>query len=421
MAIVRVSGAAARLVAERLSGRVPEPRRATFAAVVDPRHGRLIDRAILLFFPAPASFTGEDVLEIQHHGGTAVGRLLADALACMPELRPAEPGEFTRRAFLSSKLDLTQAEGLADLITASTAAQARAALRQMEGAQGRLYVKWREAILQTLALLEAEIDFAADEEVPDALWRSLAPQIEATALAMRRHLDDEHKGERLREGLVIAVIGAPNVGKSSLVNALTEREVAIVTAIPGTTRDVIEVALDLEGLPVTLLDTAGLRESADPIEREGIARARARAAAADFRLRVVDDPADLGATAAGDATLIVLNKADIWPPKTLPADALCVSTVTGQGLDALLAGLVREARALLPEEDAVVVTRGRHRAALADAENALTRALALGGDPDVALIAEEMRLAARAIGRVTGTFGVEDLLDRVFATFCIGK
>lgn len=421
MAIVRVSGAAARLVAERLSGRVPEPRRATFAALVDPRHGRLIDRAILLFFPAPASFTGEDVLEIQHHGGTAVGRLLADALACMPELRPAEPGEFTRRAFLSSKLDLTQAEGLADLIAASTVAQARAALRQMEGAQGRLYVTWREAILQTLALLEAEIDFAADEEVPDALWRSLAPQIEATALAMRRHLDDGHKGERLREGVVIAVIGAPNVGKSSLVNALAERDVAIVTAIPGTTRDVIEVALDLEGLPVTLLDTAGLRESEDPIEREGIARARARAAMADFRLRVVDDPADLGSAAAGDATLKVLNKADLWPATTLPTDGLCVSAVTGQGLDALLAALVREARALLPDEDTVVVTRGRHRAALADAEAALTRALGLGGDADVALLAEEMRLAARAIGRVTGAFGVEDLLDRVFATFCIGK
>lgn len=408
-------------MAERFAGRCPEPRRASLAALVDPAEARLIDRAILLFFPGPASFTGEDMLEIQHHGGPAVARLLADALTRMPELRPAEPGEFSKRAFLSGKLDLTQAEGLADLIDASTAAQARAALRQMGGVQGRLYASWRETILQSLALLEAEIDFAAEEEVPEALWHSVAGSIEATARAIRRHLDDRHRGERLRDGLVIAVIGAPNVGKSSLVNALARRDVAIVTAIPGTTRDVIEVALDLEGLPVTLLDTAGLRESEDPIEREGIARARARAAAADLRLRLVDDPADVAAAVADNATMPVLTKIDLWPRAALPATALCVSAVTGQGLDALLARLVREARALLPDEDAVLVTRGRHRAALTDAEAALTRALTLGGAADLALLAEELRLAGRAIGRVTGAFGVEDLLDRVFATFCIGK
>ena len=422
VAVLRVSGPAAGLVAVRLAGRLPPPRLATLAALEDPDSGRLIDQALLVYFPAPSSFTGEDILEIQHHGSVAVTRLLADLLASMPELRPAAPGEFTKRAFLHGKLDLTQAEGLADLIEASTAAQARAALRQMTGAQGRLYAGWREAVLQALAMLEAEIDFAAEEEVPEALWQALAPRLAEIASAIRGHLDDGQKGERLRAGLTIAVIGAPNVGKSSLVNALARRDVAIVMAIPGTTRDVIEVAIDLDGLPMTLLDTAGVRESTDPIEQEGIARARARAKAADIRLLVVDDPgaATLGELEPGRA-LTVLNKADLWPQVTFPEGLLAVSATTGFGLDALWRRLAEEARDLLPSEDAVLVTRLRHRSALADAEAALTRAIALGGETDLGLLAEEIRLAARAIGRVTGAFGVEDILDRVFATFCIGK
>ena len=420
--MLRVSGHAVPQVARRLAGRLPAPRRATLGTLSDPTDGRLIDEALLLYFPGPSSFTGEDVLEIQHHGSAAVGRLLSDVLSRMPDLRPAAPGEFTKRAFLSGKLDLTQAEGLADLIEAETAAQARAALRQMAGAQGRLYAAWREQLLQALAILEAEIDFAAEEEVPDALWRSLEPNLAATQGAIDRHLDDGRRGERLREGLVIAVIGAPNVGKSSLVNVLARRDVAIVTAIPGTTRDVIEVALDLDGMPVTLLDTAGLRDSDDPIEREGIVRARARAASADLRLHVVDDPALFErASVAGGPTLTVLNKADRWSETALPPDCIRVSATTGTGLDDLVEALAREARAMLPGEDAVLVTRARHRSALGDAAGALKRARALGGDADLGLLAEEVRLAARAIGRVTGAFGVEDILDRVFATFCIGK
>ncbi len=382
----------------------------------------MIDQALLVFFPAPQSFTGEDVLEIQHHGGLAVARLLADVLAGMPELRPAEAGEFTRRAFLNGKLDLTQAEGLADLIEASTAAQARAALRQMAGVQGRLYAAWREEVLGALAMLEAEIDFAAEEEVPDALWLDVEPRLAATAAAIGRHLADGSKGERLRAGLVVAVTGAPNVGKSSLVNALAGRDVAIVTAIPGTTRDVIEVALDLEGLPVTLLDTAGIRQTDDPIEREGVVRAVARAQAADIRLLLVDDPSEIEPRRPGtEPTITVLSKADLWPNLLLPDGFLAVSATTGAGLDTLIAALLQTARELLPGEDAVLVTRSRHRAALADAEATLTRALMLGGCADLGLLAEEIRLAARAIGRVTGAFGVEDILDRVFATFCIGK
>ncbi len=409
-------------MAERLAGRLPPARRATLAALHDEHSGSLIDQALLLYFPAPDSFTGEDCLEIQHHGSIAVARLLADVLGAMPELQPAEPGEFTKRAFLNGKLDLTQAEGLADLIEASTAAQARAALRQLAGAQGRLYDGWREDILQALAMLEAEIDFAAEEEVPEALWHTLAPRLTETAAAIRCHLDDGHKGERLRTGLDIAVIGAPNVGKSSLVNALARRDVAIVTAMPGTTRDIIEVAIDLEGLPVTLLDTAGLRDSDDPIELEGIARAKARAKAADIRLRVVDDPGTFNSRGLEHGpTLTVLNKADLWAPASVPEGALAVSATSGIGLGELWSRLAREARALLPSEDAVLLTRVRHRSALSDAEAALTRAMAVGGAADLGLLAEEIRLAARAIGRLTGAFGVEDILDRVFATFCIGK
>lgn len=422
--ILRISGPAVAAVASGLAGGLPEPRRATLRSLRLPKDNSLIDRALLLYFPAPASFTGEDVLEIQHHGGIAVARALGDALLSFSGVRPAEPGEFSKRAFLNGKLDLTQAEGLADLIDATTTAQARAALRQMEGALGRLYADWREQLLQALALLEAEIDFAAEEEVPDALWSKIAKDLAALHEAMRAHLNDEHKGELLRQGVSVAVIGAPNVGKSSLVNALARRDVAIVTPLPGTTRDVIEIGLDLAGLPVTLLDTAGIRESDDPIEREGIARARARAASADLRLHLVDDPKSLiSLQHEHDAApaLLVLNKVDQWPDLTLPDTVLAISVKEGIGMDALLAALTKAAADLLPAEDAVLVTRDRHRSALEDATAALARALAMDASGDLGLLAEELRLSARAIGRVTGAFGVEDILDRVFASFCIGK
>ncbi len=422
IAIMRISGPAAGLAARRLAGKVPVPRRATLAILQDSATGDVIDESLLLYFPAPASFTGEDCLEIQHHGGMAVTKTLMDALAAMPEFRPAEPGAFTRRAFLNGKLDLTQAEGLADLIEASTGAQARAALRQLSGVQGRLYAGWRERLVQALAMLEAEIDFAPEEEVPEAQWTMLAASLASIAIEIQGHLDDGHQGERLREGLVVAVTGAPNVGKSSLVNALARRDVAIVTPLPGTTRDVIEVAIDLEGLPLTLLDTAGLRESDDPIERAGIARACSRAATADLRLRVVDDPADLVSAAEPMApTLAVVNKADLWPAAAVPTGILAICATTGDGIDALLRALAAAARTLLPTEDAVLVTRSRHRTALADALASLQRALALDDAADLGLRAEELRLAVRAIGRVTGDCGVEEILDRVFGTFCIGK
>jgi tRNA modification GTPase len=428
IAVLRISGPAASLVAERLAGVVPAPRRATIASLRGTADTGPIDQALLLFFPGPASFTGEDVLEVQHHGGVAIARALLETLSAMPELRPAEPGEFSKRAFLNGKLDLTQAEGLADLIDATTRAQARAALRQLSGGQGQVYAGWREQLLRALAMLEAEIDFSAEDEVPEAMWRGLAPSLSALLATIGRHLDDGHKGERLREGLTVAVVGAPNVGKSSLVNVLARRDVAIVTPLPGTTRDVIEVALELDGLPLTLLDTAGLRDSDDPVEREGIARARSRAALADLRLWVVDHPAHDSvvedgeiAAAAGGAAITVLNKADLWPNVHMPAGVIRVSALTGEGLDDLLAALSGAARQLLSGSDSGLITRSRHRTALEAAHGALQRALALGSDADLGLLAEELRLAARAIGRITGAIAVEEILDRVFGTFCIGK
>jgi tRNA modification GTPase len=375
-----------------------------------------LDDAVLVWMPAPASFTGEDVLEVQHHGGTAVLAGLLEVLGRLPGFRLAEPGEFTRRAFVNGRLDLTEAEGLADLIDATTRAQARQALRQLDGGLGGLYGGWRERLLGALALLEAEIDFGDEGDVPDAMLARVLPEVEALRAEIGAHLADR-RGERLRAGLVIAVVGAPNVGKSSLVNLLARRDVAIVTPFPGTTRDVLEVALDLDGLPVTLLDTAGLRDSDDPVEREGIARARRRAAEADLRLGMLDATAPDPMTVGG-AEIVVVNKADLVS-QVVP-DVLAISCTTGAGIDALLDRLLRSARSLLADGDAPLVTRGRHRDALAESLDALDRFRGASG-AELVLLAEELRIAAHALGRITGRVGAEEILDRIFTTFCIGK
>jgi tRNA modification GTPase len=382
----------------------------------DPADGVPLDDAVLVWMPAPASFTGEDVLEIQHHGGTAVLAELLEVLGRLPGFRLAEPGEFTRRAFVNGRLDLTEAEGLADLIDATTRAQARQALRQLDGGLGGLYGGWRERLLGALALLEAEIDFGDEGDVPDAMLARVLPEVEMLRAEIGAHLADR-RGERLRAGLVIAVVGAPNVGKSSLVNLLARRDVAIVTPYPGTTRDVLEVALDLEGLPVTLLDTAGLRDSDDPVEREGIARARRRAAEADLRLGMLDATAPETATIAG-AEIVVVNKADLVS-EAVP-DVLAISCTTGAGIDALLDRLLQSARSLLADGGAPLVTRARHRDALAESVDALDRFRGAGG-AELVVLAEELRIAAHALGRITGRVGTEEILDRIFATFCIGK
>jgi tRNA modification GTPase len=370
------------------------------------------------------------VLELQIHGGRAALAGILEALADVPDLRPAEPGEFTRRAFSNGRLDLTGVEGLGDLIDAETRAQARQALLQLDGALGRLYQRWRQILLGALARLEAEIDFAPEEDLPGDLLAGVRPDVERVSAEIGTHLADGHRGERLRAGLTVAVVGPPNAGKSSLVNRLARRDVAIVTPLPGTTRDVLEVHLDLAGYPVTLLDTAGLREAADMIEAEGVRRARERAERADVRLVMFDAatwPALNPAACAliDDVAVVTVNKSDLtpWPGDLVIGGrpALPVSCLTGDGFAALLDALTERARALMGVGSEPLLTRARHRAALRAAAEALARFSAALEDTELALMAEDLRLAARALGRITGEVAVDDVLDRIFAEFCIGK
>jgi tRNA modification GTPase len=431
IAVIRLSGPACADVCRRLTKRrPPAPRRAALRRLCDPATGEPIDHGLVLWFPGPASATGEDVLELHVHGGRAVIAGLLMALASLPGLRPAEPGEFSRRAFLHERLDLTAAEGLADLVAAETAAQARQALRQLDGALGRLYEDWRRALLGALARLEAEIDFASDQDVPGGAVEAVLPVLTNVSAEMAAHVADGRRGERLRAGLTVAVVGPPNAGKSSLINRLAQRDVAIVTPEPGTTRDVLEVHLDLGGYPVTLLDTAGLREPQGGAEAEGVRRARSRAAAADLRLVLLDGalwPAqDVGTPALIDGdTLIVVNKADLGrlpdDPVVAGRPALRLSCLTGEGQERLLELLSARAAEQMAVGEAPLLTRARHRAALGRAREALDRIAALPPDAELALVAEDLRLAVRAIGQITGRVAVEDLLDMIFAEFCIGK
>ncbi len=419
---MRLSGPAAGAALRALSGREPPPPRRAALVRLHDRAGAAIDDGLALWFPAPASFTGEDVVELHVHGGRAVVAALADELVRLG-LRPAEPGEFARRAFEAGKLDLTAAEAIADLVAADTAAQRRQALRQMEGGLARLYDGWRDALMRALAHLEAAIDFP-DEDLPPAVADSVWAAVGDLRSAIAGHLAEAPRGERLREGLHVAILGAPNVGKSSLLNRLARREAAIVSASAGTTRDVVEVHLDLAGFPVVLADTAGLRAAAEEIESEGIRRARDRAERADLKLAVFDasrlpqwDPETLALV--DDRTVVVVNKADLAPTiPPAPYRLVAVSAATGEGLAQLEAAIAERAAADLGGGAAPIPTRARHRAALAECLEALDRAERA---PLVELAAEDLRLATRALGRITGRVDVEDLLDVIFRDFCIGK
>lgn len=374
---------------------------------------------MVLFFATPASYTGEDLAEFHLHGGRAVTEKLSRALANWGA-RPAEPGEFTRRAVENGKLDLTRAEAIADLIDAETEAQRKQALAQYEGSLSRIYDDWRARLIHCGALAEAAIDFT-DEELPDDLHKKAAEKARALAQEIEAHLADGRRGEILREGLYLAVIGPPNAGKSSLVNALAQRDVAIVSAIAGTTRDVIEVRLDLGGYPVIVADTAGLRETSESIESEGVRRALARARGADLVLLLLDssDPNASAKIGALDRApdLVVWNKIDLAASKQ--RDGLALSLKTGEGLPALIGAIADNARARLETpRNAPQLTRSRHRHALEEGLSALRRAEMA---PSTELFAEDLRLAARAIGRITGAIDVEDVLDRIFREFCIGK
>jgi tRNA modification GTPase len=426
VAIVRISGPAAATALTSLSGRpLPEPRAAAVVRLTDPRDGEFLDQGLALWFPAPRSFTGEDVVEFHVHGGRAVVAGLIDALASLPGFRIAEPGEFSRRGFENGKFDLTAAEAIADLVDAETSAQRRQALRQMEGELGRLYEDWRHRLMRGLAYLEADIDFP-DDDLPDGVADQVRPELEALIGELSTHLNDKHRGERLRDGIHIAIVGAPNAGKSSLLNALARREAAIVSERAGTTRDVVETHLDLGGYPVVLADTAGLREAADEIESEGIRRALDRAARADLKLAVFDAVTlpDLDVktlTIVDDDTLVVLNKCD-RAAATLEAiggrPVLAVSAVTGQGLPELLSALTADVIRRFEAPGVPALTRARHRSALEECQAALRGAL-LAPLPELA--AEDVRIGIRALGRITGRVDVEDLLDVIFRDFCIGK
>jgi len=468
IAVVRISGPHAGEALKRLSGRIPEPRKAALTLIRDPQTNEPIDEALALWFPAPHSETGEDTAELQLHGGRAVIAATLAALGRIEDLRPAEAGEFTHRAFENGKLDLTAVEGLADLVMAETEGQRRQALRQMQGLLGNCAETWRDRLIRALALIEARIDFSDEADVAADLVMPALEAARALEKEIAAALADGHRGERLREGLVVAIAGPPNVGKSTLLNRIARREAAIVSPYAGTTRDVIEVHLDLGGLPVTVLDTAGIRDTDNPVEMEGVRRARERAEAADLVLWVVDASATENArarpTASGPPFWVIRNKVDLvrqldqrneykmkfyrkseatfMANKPLTAMfsarlsntvqknesmfakneyAFNISAISGAGIDVLLAQLARHADNFLAGAEPALVTRTRHRRALEDALAALRRAVMpeLTGRDD--LLAEELRIAARALGRLTGRVDVEDILNVIFRDFCIGK
>jgi len=433
IAVVRLSGPKARGALAAMGGPAdPVARQARLVDLRSPADGGAIDRALVLSFPAPRSFTGEDMVEFHLHGGPAVVKAALEALTGLAGLRLAEPGEFTRRAFDGGKLDLTEVEGLADLIAAETEAQRRQALRQLRGALSAVTEDWRQQLLAALAHMEATIDFP-DEDLPREVWNQAKDRILELKDSIAQHLSENTAGERLRHGYHIAIVGPPNVGKSSLLNALAQRDVAIVAETAGTTRDVIEVHLDLGGYPVTLVDTAGLRDepasrAIGAVEMEGMRRARDRAASADLKVVVADirDWPDLGAEVEdliNGAAILVLNKMDL----ASTPDGRChrgrplfaVSAKAQTGLDTVLHHLKEMVtRDLGVSGAAPSLTRLRHRQALEACRDSLTRALTAD---EAALAAEDLRLAVRALGRITGQVDVEDLLDVIFKEFCIGK
>ena len=417
VAIIRISGPAAwTAVALLLASSLPLPRRLSLRQLRDPQSGAPLDSALVVVFSGPATATGEDLAELHLHGGPAVIADVLESLTRPPDVRLAEPGEFTRRAFANQRLDLAQVEGLADLIAAETSSQRSQALALAGGALGALADSWRSRILAVLAQAEAGLDCAEDEadvaeriaEASSAVLRELVAELDAL-------LADAARAVRIRDGLVIAVVGAPNVGKSSLVNALAMRDAAIVTSIAGTTRDLIEVPVNLGGIAATLIDTAGLRETDDLAEQEGIRRARHRAASADLVLHVTEP------TSVKDnehpREWLICNKADTLVGDPKRRDYL-VSALTGEGVPGLREALIKWAQGVTRPGEPALLSHARHRAAFADTANAVRDAASATDD---VLRAEDLRRAAHALGRIAGRVDVDDILDRIFSQFCIGK
>lgn len=439
VAIIRISGAASFKALNSLGGpENPTPRTAVMVALKHPTTNELLDQGIVLPFRAPASFTGEDVVELHVHGGRAVIDGVLEGLASVSDCRPAEAGEFTRRAFENGKLDLTSAEGLGDLLMADTSMQRYQALRQMDGGLRAIYEGWRSSLVGFLAHLEADIDFP-DEDIPEGISGQVLPQIQELKSDIATHLADNKRGQRLRDGFRVVILGAPNVGKSTLLNALAKSDVAIVSDEAGTTRDSIEVQLDLGGYPVRLIDTAGIRDGAGAVEAEGIRRSLRRADEADLKLVLVsaEDAAISKETRelVGDDTMIVVTKGDLagghndeesalkaFSESTglNSADAHIVSVKSGEGMDAFMGSLGARVAGSLGVKEAPALTRIRHRQSLEQTVEHLERFQANAGI-DPVLAAEDARMAARALGAITGRVDVEDILDVVFSDFCIGK
>lgn len=429
VAVVRVSGPAAAQVLALVARPRPKPRIASARTFIHPIDSRPLDRGLVLWFPAPRSFTGEDAVELMLHGGRAVVNAMLEALGQIRGFRLAEPGEFARRAFHNGKIDLAEAEGLADLIDAETEVQRSQALRQATGGLSALVEGWRATLIDALALVEAAIDFSDEADVGDRSFAAASAMVEGLETALRNELDNANRGEILRDGFRVVLAGPPNVGKSSLLNALARRPAAIVSDEAGTTRDVIEVRLDLKGYPVILSDTAGIRQTSLRVEQEGIRRTFETAREADLILWLVDPtspdvhlPADL--LALSDRVLIVRNKSDLirtGAPPVLPDDSVLVSAVTGQGLDDLTARVAAIAEDRLADRGhPAALTNARHRAHCSQAHHHLR--LFLDGNPhETELRAEDLRCAAHALGRLTGRIDVEEVLDQIFSRFCIGK
>jgi tRNA modification GTPase len=426
IAIVRVSGPQAGPVLAALAGKKPLRRMAT-RALLRATDQQPIDDAVVLWFPGPASATGEDVAEFHIHGGRAVLAAIFAALAGFENVRAAEPGEFTRRGFENGKLDLTEAEGLDDLIHADTDRQRRQALRQLKGLLGDKARAWRTQIIEASALIEAGIDFSDEGDVPAELIAPALAKIKVLLGEIEEVLAAQGQSERLRDGLVVAIAGPPNVGKSTLMNQLARREVAIVSPHAGTTRDIIEVQLDLDGYPVTVIDTAGIRETEDPVEQEGVRRARARAAEADLVLWLADAPEGAIRHDGAAPVWVVRNKIDLdvagepeIPKLGQPRAGFRISASRGDGLPELISSLVGFARDYFGGNEGGLISRTRQRLLLQEAAASLHRSMDVVGKGEE-LAAEELRAAAHSLGRLLGRVDVEDILDVIFREFCVGK
>ena len=425
IAIVRISGPQVGAALTSLAGNIPAPRTAARALLRDTNQ-QPIDDAVVLWFPGPASATGEDVAEFHVHGGRAVLAALFAALSALEDIRAADPGEFTRRAFENGKLDLTEAEALDDLIHADTDRQRRQALRHLKGLLGDKARDWRTQIIEASALIEAGIDFSDEGDVPAELIAPALAKIKALHEEIAEVLAAQGRSERLRDGLVVAIAGPPNVGKSTLMNQLARREVAIVSPHAGTTRDVIEVQLDLDGYPVTVIDTAGLRETDDPVEQEGVRRARVRAAEADLVLWLVEDDSHDHAVEGAAPVWIVRNKIDLnalsghgaGMGRTCGSRYFEISASRGDGLAKLIAALVRHAEDYLGSGEGGLIGRERQRTLLRETVALLQRSIEARGEE---LVAEDLRAATHSLGRLLGRVDVEDMLDALFREFCIGK